>query len=187
MFCGAFLGPIFAILLFNFVIFFIVISVLVRHKRKHDRIGKKTVVRLLISITGVMFLFGLTWLFGAFTVADASFAFQILFVVFNSFQGFFIFLFFCVISKDARELWMETLSCSSKTTQSSLDKYTNSGTTAAAKKETASSKLAISTIASKPTSKVPSDYELPVMATNPILLHGFQTKELHFQGGTNTD
>ena len=135
---------------------------------------KKTAVRLLISITGVMFLFGLTWLFGAFTVADASLAFQILFVVFNSLQGFFIFLFFCVFSKDARELWIETLSCSSKTPQSSQAKYTSSGT-AATKKTTASSKLAISTLSSKPNSEIPSDYELPAMTADPP---EFETKEL---------
>ena len=127
---------------------------------------KKTAVRLLISITGVMFLFGLTWLFGAFTVADASLAFQILFVVFNSLQGFFIFLFICVFSKDTRELWIEKLSCGrykSKALPPSKAKYTSSGTAAT----TASSKLAISTLSSKPTSEVPLDYELPVIMADP--------------------
>ena len=72
---------------------------------------RKTAGRLLISIVGVMSLFGLTWLFGAFTVVGATLVFQVLFAIFNSLQGFFIFLFYCVFSRDARELWKETLSC----------------------------------------------------------------------------
>ena len=82
-----------------------------------------------------MFLFGLTWLFGALTVTGfgsvtASFAFQVLFVICNAFQGFFIFLFFCAFNKDARHLWLELLSCGhykSKPFRSSKAKYATSG------------------------------------------------------------
>ena len=47
----------------------------------------------------------LMWLVGALTIlgfADsrASTALQILFVILNALQGFFVFLFFCVLSKD---------------------------------------------------------------------------------------
>ena len=80
-------------------------------KQKNERMNAKTAIRLLISIIGVMFLFGLTWLFGALTVTGASLAFQVLFALFNSLQGFFIFIFFCVCSNDARELWKEILTC----------------------------------------------------------------------------
>ena len=56
-----------------------------------------------------MFLFGLTWLFAilTFSVTGLRETFQILFTLFNSFQGFFIFLFFCAINKEARESWKE--------------------------------------------------------------------------------
>ena len=116
MFFGAFLGPILAVLLFNLVIFVMVVTVLLRHTRNtmgrmKEQTNKTTTVRLLISITGIVFLFGLTWVFGALTISDASLPFQIIFVVSNGFQGFFIFLFFCVFSKDARELWVEFLTC----------------------------------------------------------------------------
>ena len=56
-----------------------------------------------------MTLFGLSWLFGALTVREASVAFQFLFAIFNSFQGFFIFLFFCVLGSEARELWIQLI------------------------------------------------------------------------------
>ena len=120
-----------------------VISVLIKHTQKtldrtKEQMNKKTAIRLLISIASVMSLFGLTWLFGALTVtgfgnATASIAFQALFVICNAFQGFFIFLFFCVFNKDARESWLEVLSIScgryhSKTLNPSQAKYSSSGT-----------------------------------------------------------
>ena len=56
-----------------------------------------------------MLLFGITWLFAilTFSVTGLRETFQILFTLFNSFQGFFIFLFFCAINKEARESWKE--------------------------------------------------------------------------------
>ncbi len=121
VFFGAFLAPIFAVLLFNLVIFIWVIVILVKHtrgqvKRSNENMKPKTVFRLLVSISGVMFLFGLTWLFAAFTFQIGGdnilrTIFQILFTVFASFQGFFIFLFFCVFNTEARESWREFLSC----------------------------------------------------------------------------
>ena len=124
----------------NVVIFVLVIGVLIRHTqnkldRTNQQMNKKTAIGLLISIAGIMFLFGLTWLFGALTVtgfgsATASTAFQVIFVICNAFQGFFIFLFFCVFNKDARDLWIELLSCGrykSKPLHSSQAKYARPG------------------------------------------------------------
>ena len=85
-------------------------------KKSKEGIEPKTALRLIISISGIMFLFGLTWLFAAFTFTIAGnnvvrITFQALFTVFASFQGFFIFLFSCVFNKEARESWRELLSC----------------------------------------------------------------------------
>ena len=91
-----------------------------------------------------MFLFGLTWFFGALTVtgfgdARASTAFQVLFVIFNAFQGFFIFLFLCVLSKDARESWLNLVSFNQCLSKSSQAMSSSSG--AHAKVKTASTSL----------------------------------------------
>ena len=116
-FFAAFLGPIMAVVVFNCVIFVMVIIVLIRHKRRSKQSGLKSsegggsIIRLMISVTGIMSLFGLTWIFGALTVDKASLAFQVIFVILNSLQGFFIFLFLCVSGRDARELWLELLCC----------------------------------------------------------------------------
>ena len=86
------------------------------HKKFANKVhaNRKAVVRLMISIMGVMALFGLTWVLGALTVREASTTFQFLFAIFNSLQGFFIFLFFCVFGKDGRELWLQMLCCERK-------------------------------------------------------------------------
>ena len=119
VFFGAFLGPIFAILLLNAVMFFTVINVLIQRSlwKKvaiKDQANRQSVFRLMTSIIGVMALFGLTWIFGAFTVREASTAFQFLFATFNSLQGFFIFLFFCVFGREGQKRWLRVLCCGRK-------------------------------------------------------------------------
>ena len=118
VFFGAFLGPIFAILLFNVVIYSLVIRVLIKHSRRKfgskEQTNRKAVIRLMISIGGVMALFGLMWVFAFLTFFDGSTVFQFLFAIFNSLQGFFIFLFFCVLGKEGRELWLQVLCCGRK-------------------------------------------------------------------------
>ena len=167
VFFGAFLGPIFAILIINVVIFVLVTRVIIRHTRSkldraNEQMKKRTAIRLIIGIAGIMLLFGLTWLFGALTVtgfgsATASTAFQVLFVICNAFQGFFIFLFFCVFNKDARDLWIKLLSCGhykSKQLHSSQVKYASSGGTATLEKiKTTSGGLTSSNLVSAISSK----------------------------------
>ena len=115
VFFAAFLGPIFAILLFNAAIFMKVIRVLVKHyQNKHcsrDQANRQTVVLFMTSIIVLMVFFGLIWVFGTLTVRQDSTVFLFPFAILNSLQGFFIFLFFCVFGKEGRELWLEVLCC----------------------------------------------------------------------------
>ena len=68
-----------------------------------------------------MFLFGLQWVFGAFTIAEASTVFQWFFVIFSTLQGFFLFVFFCILGQDAREEWLNLfLVCLRKKRQRSV-------------------------------------------------------------------
>ena len=90
--------------------------VLLRHTRStaarsKEATSKKDAVLMIVRICGVMFLFGLTWLFAILTFSTPGLReiFQILFTVFNSFQGFFIFIFLCVINRDAQESWKHTI------------------------------------------------------------------------------
>ena len=92
----------------------VVIRILIIHSikiygHKNETKAVEGVKRVLISIFGIMFLFGMSWVFGALTISDASLVFQYLFAIFTSLQGFFIFLFLCVLGKEARELWIQYL------------------------------------------------------------------------------
>ncbi len=125
MFYAAFLGPIAAILIFNLIIFLIVVCVVIRHssqryKNTQKYSKRKGIVLTMLNIIAVLVLFGLTWLFGAFTVNQNIVSvgntelFEFLFVVCNSLQGFYVFIFFVVLAKETRELWLETCGCRKK-------------------------------------------------------------------------
>ena len=98
--------------------YILILRVLILHTvRKKQRQGKSSMtlseaVKMLLSFTGIMLLFGLTWIFGIFTFISepgVSYALQFLFAFFNAFQGFFIFIFFVVLSSDARSAWKSLL------------------------------------------------------------------------------
>ena len=113
---GAFLAPIFLIMVANVVFFIWVIVVLIRHakgtaKRMKQTITSKQILRITFSISGVLFLFGLTWGFFilTFSVSGLRETFQILFTVFNSLQGFFVFIF--IFFTEGFGYWKAILSC----------------------------------------------------------------------------
>ena len=116
-------------MLFNLFIFVWVIIVLIRHKRgrvtrKQETVSTRTILRMMFSISGVMFLFGLTWLFAIllFTVIELRNISQYLFTIFNSLQGFFIFIF--ILNTEAVGLWKKVLGCGSKPKFSSRSRST---------------------------------------------------------------
>ena len=102
-------------LLFNIVVFVMVTVVLIKHtKKKLAKDGTKKAqgtVKAIISVFSVMVMFGLSWLFGALSIDDGAIFFQWPFVILNTLQGFFLFIFFCVLGKDARDEWLNLLSC----------------------------------------------------------------------------
>ena len=91
------------VLFFNVIIFIFVFVVLVKQtkfSRKHKK--KQSTMKLMANLMAIVCLFGLTWVFGALTIIKADQAFQIVFTATNSFQGFFIFVFFCIVNSDVR-------------------------------------------------------------------------------------
>ena len=127
---GAFLAPILVIVVLNVIIFICVVIIVIRHARdKAARtkrpISNKSILRLMISMSGVLFLFGITWVFFVltFSVAGLRETFQLLFTVFNSLQGFFVFAF--ILFTEGFSYWKTFLiceTCKSKIVQSSLEK-----------------------------------------------------------------
>ena len=102
LFFGAFLGPIFLILFFNFLIFIAGAIVLIKHLLSKSTTNLQTICVQLSKFLGVFILFGLTWIFGALTAIEADQAFEVVFTVINSLQGFLIFIFFCALNNDVR-------------------------------------------------------------------------------------
>ena len=142
-FLVAFLLPTFLVLILNVVIYIVVIRVIILHAvRKNKRMNKSSlsiseVVKMLLFWSGIMVLFGLTWLFAILTFiteSNASFIIQFFFAFFNTFQGFFIFLFLIILNKDSRDAWKLVLcpwaekkqSTSATAKHKSVEKFTSS-------------------------------------------------------------
>ena len=101
-FFAAFLGPILLMLFFNTILFVAVIVVLLKHIYKRSTNKRHSTIKLMVNIATIGVLFGLTWIFGAFTILKADEEFQILFIVMKSIRGFLIFIFCCVVNSDVR-------------------------------------------------------------------------------------
>lgn len=116
-FYASFLFPISVVLLFNVSIFCIIIWRLlaIQKIKKHEHNRKK--IRL-IGIIGVFFLLGLTWTMAFLAVGEAGIIFSYLFTIFNSLQGLFIFVFYCLYKKESRENLMQLFCCLQKSEKS---------------------------------------------------------------------
>uniref|UniRef100_A0A1X7T6Z8 G-protein coupled receptors family 2 profile 2 domain-containing protein n=1 Tax=Amphimedon queenslandica TaxID=400682 RepID=A0A1X7T6Z8_AMPQE len=111
---AAFLLPIFLIIIINTIVFILVIrttlkNAIDRKKRmSNSSLSVSEVLKMLLSFTGIMILFGLTWISATFTFISepsVSHTVQFIFAFFNAFQGFFIFIFFILLNKEYRKLW----------------------------------------------------------------------------------
>lgn len=99
----AFIGPALAALLANFVFVALVIRALLSSTHlltKSQRERAKSIVKAICVMTPIL---GLTWVFGVFYVNEETVAFQYLFLIFNTLQGLFIFIFHCLLSKQVRD------------------------------------------------------------------------------------
>lgn len=113
VFFGLFLVPVALTIIFNIIMFILGVRVLIKsNSRKqqviqgNNRKSARNTMKLIVGICGLMILFGLGWTFGILTINIASKAFQYLFVIFNVFQGFYFFIFICLLGKDGRNFWI---------------------------------------------------------------------------------
>ncbi|MBN3321719.1 AGRG2 protein, partial [Atractosteus spatula] len=92
--------------------FIAVMVQLCRIKRKNPHNSQhRSVLQDLRSAAGLTFLLGLTWGFAFFAWGPVNLAFMYLFAIFNSLQGFFIFIFHCAIKENVRKQWRMYLCC----------------------------------------------------------------------------
>lgn len=100
----SFLGPVAFVIVINFIILLLVIRVVFRASsaRGKDDSEYKHIVAALKGALFLLPLLGLTWTVGFMSVSEGTLVFQYLFVILNSLQGLFIFLFYCAMNKEVR-------------------------------------------------------------------------------------
>lgn len=101
------------LLVFNFIIFTLVLQKLTCRRTSSNKTADKTVIfNRAVNALAISGLLGLTWVFGFFTIFNEyNLVFQVLFAVCNSFQGLFIFMLFCVRQKEVRDSWKKCFAC----------------------------------------------------------------------------
>ncbi|XP_065657610.1 adhesion G-protein coupled receptor G2-like [Hydra vulgaris] len=100
-YCGLLL-PVCVVMLTNFVLLILVLKGINAKSKasKSMEIQKKARIAF-----GCTLLLGTTWVFAVLAVGDLRDVFQWLFCIFNSLQGFFIFIFYAVRNKEVRNHW----------------------------------------------------------------------------------
>ncbi|XP_069786813.1 adhesion G-protein coupled receptor G6 isoform X2 [Narcine bancroftii] len=103
----------FAILFLMNVSMFIVVLIQIcgRNGKKSHRNMREEVLRNLRSATSLTFLLGMTWGFAFFAWGPLNLIFMYLFAIFNSLQGFFIFVFHCAMKENVQKQWRRYLCC----------------------------------------------------------------------------
>ncbi|XP_029625741.1 adhesion G-protein coupled receptor G2 isoform X3 [Salmo trutta] len=100
------------IFLLNLSMFVMVMVQLCRIKSQNPHnMRHRNGLQDLRSVVGITLLLGLTWGFAFFAWGPVNLAFMYLFAIFNSFQGFFIFLFHCAVKENVRRQWRTYLCC----------------------------------------------------------------------------
>ena len=103
----AYLLPILLIVTTNLVVMgFFTKSLKTSNQVSKDRRMTGLTMARIVAATSV--LMGTTWIIGVFAVDVLTIPMQVLFCIFNSLQGFFIFIIYCARSRDARKQWMDT-------------------------------------------------------------------------------
>uniref|UniRef100_A0A8C2FTB0 Adhesion G-protein coupled receptor G2 n=1 Tax=Cyprinus carpio TaxID=7962 RepID=A0A8C2FTB0_CYPCA len=102
------------VFLLNFIMFIIVMVQLCRIKQQNPHnVQNRSGWQEIRSVAGLSMLLGLTWGFAFFAWGPVNLAFMYLFAIFNTLQGFFIFVFHCAMKENVRRQWRTYLCCGS--------------------------------------------------------------------------
>ncbi|XP_072287814.1 adhesion G-protein coupled receptor G4 isoform X1 [Pyxicephalus adspersus] len=97
--------------LINISMFIVVLLQIKSLKATKIRDWKSLFLHDIKSTLSLAFLLGLTWGFAFFAWDSVQVAFMYLFTIFNTLQGFFIFVFHCLIKENVRKHWRMYLCC----------------------------------------------------------------------------
>ncbi|XP_028425399.1 adhesion G-protein coupled receptor G2 [Perca flavescens] len=103
---------IFALCLLVFIVVMVQLS-RIKKQNPQNQPPNRGVMTDLRSITGLIILLGLTWGFSLFAWGPLYLPFVYLFTIFNSLQGFLVFVFHCAVKENVRRQWRTYLCCGS--------------------------------------------------------------------------
>ncbi|KAJ8285836.1 hypothetical protein GJAV_G00031470 [Gymnothorax javanicus] len=100
----AFVAPALFVIVVNIGILIAVTRIISRISAENYKVhGDANSVKLTAKAVAVLLpILGISWVFGVLAINDNSLLFQYMFAVFNSLQGFFIFLFHCLLNSEVR-------------------------------------------------------------------------------------
>ncbi|XP_018587212.1 adhesion G-protein coupled receptor D1 isoform X3 [Scleropages formosus] len=100
----AFVAPALFVIAVNIGILIAVTRIISRISAENYKVhGDANAVKLTAKAVAVLLpILGISWIFGVLAINGHSLLFQYLFAVFNSLQGFFIFLFHCLLNSEVR-------------------------------------------------------------------------------------
>ncbi|XP_065683141.1 serine-rich adhesin for platelets isoform X3 [Hydra vulgaris] len=98
--------PVCVVMVFNIVMLVLVIRGIDNNSSPFNKVKSKKKVRIAFACS---LLLGTTWVFAVLAVGKFKTVFQWLFCIFNSLQGFFIFLFYAVNNQKLKEHWLSYL------------------------------------------------------------------------------
>ncbi|XP_075916570.1 adhesion G protein-coupled receptor L2-like, partial [Petromyzon marinus] len=93
-FIWSFLAPVATIILVNFVFLLMTLYKMVQHSAP---LKPESIKSCALGGVALLCLLGLTWVFGFLFIDKATLVMAYLFIIFNSFQGTFIFIFHCAL------------------------------------------------------------------------------------------
>ncbi|XP_077681256.1 adhesion G protein-coupled receptor L4 [Eretmochelys imbricata] len=104
-FIWSFIGPACLIILVNLLAFGVIIYKVFQHTAmlKPEVSCYENIRSCARGALALLFLLGATWIFGVLHVVQGSVVTAYLFTIFNAFQGMFIFIFLCVLSRKIQE------------------------------------------------------------------------------------
>eukprot|EP00057_Strongylocentrotus_purpuratus_P009649 XP_011664123.1 PREDICTED: G-protein coupled receptor 64-like [Strongylocentrotus purpuratus] len=179
---GGLLIPMSIILLINIVIFILVVRQLLRsanitgRMKREAKIERRETIERVQNAICILLLLGLTWVTGYLLLIPLfSQVAQPIFVVLNSFQGFFIFLLYCVRKPHIRKKW--GLTC--------FDKFLKREASTSSGVVSSTALSSSSGITSKLRPGASGNYSLPTKDDNPdpICMYNPTFDASHFEEG----
>ncbi|XP_067455735.1 adhesion G-protein coupled receptor G6 [Thunnus thynnus] len=93
------------ILLCNVSVFIVVLIQIRQMRANKPSANSRSTLNDLRAVASLTVLLGLTWSMGFFSFGPARVVLMYLFSIFNTLQGFFVFLFHCLMKENVREQW----------------------------------------------------------------------------------